>query len=699
VFFVDGTTAATIRGDLESGIRSLDGHQHDTYEAALAFMSSSSPDIEWLYIIDNADDPDLDLTPYLPTCSDGTIIITSRNRKTRHLASTHHLELGPMLQREAIETLSRAAQKAMPFSDDELGQASVLVEELGCLPLAVVQAGIYISEMSSSGPNDVGFTFGQYISLFRRHREQLLRQKGQVALDKYPNGVYATLDLSYSRLSEPCRHFLHLCSFFRYTNIAVPMFLSAAQGQFEDGFVLLAREHGHKEVQNRLRQLFCSSGEWDELRFNNVLQSLSALSLVSISSIHDTILLRFHPLVHSYARDGLETEEQAIYKQMAITCISTSFAELPESVRRYVAPHCMLLMEQSGKESLHLNDLIRFGELMNAQAQYQTAEEVYRKILDDLESTQGYEYRNKIQVSSCLARSVWRQGRWKEAEKLEKELVFMYQDYFGPEHTDTMYIVSRLASTYEQQGKWKEAEALQKHVLTVFEKKFGPEHPNTIDASNNLSYSLCIQGKLEEAEALARHVLAMRQKLYGPDGRDTLETSSRLSHILLSQGKFHEAEILNREVLAGRSKILGPNHPDTILASSSLARVLFVQGRFEESEALGRETLVVQERILGKEHPWCIDIRHNYAYSIFSQGRAAEALPLSLQATQLAEKVLGPDHPSTQSNHQLLVNCYRALGDHVEATDLEEKVKGKQRLNGELFDPGMREACLTLSHR
>jgi tetratricopeptide (TPR) repeat protein len=674
VFFVDGSTVDTIRVDLESTIRSIDGHQYDTYEAALTLMSNRSSGTEWLYIIDNADDPDLDLTPYLPNCSHGTVIITSRNRKTRHLASTYHLELGSMLHREAIETLSRAAQKATPLRGKELEQASTLIEELGCLPLAVVQAGIYISEMSSLGENDDSFTFGQYLSLFRRHRERLLRQRGQVALDKYPNGVYAALELSYTRLSGPCRQFLHLCSFLRYSNIAVPMLSGAAQACFEDGFVLLSRDDSHEEVQNRLRHLFCNDGEWDELGFNGVLQSLRSLSLVSISSIYDTLLLRFHPLVHSYARDRLGTEEQVMYKQMAITCISTSYANLPNFAKRHVISHCMHIIDQNGKGQLHPNDLIEFGILMDARGLYEAAEEVYREILDVLEKIEGYEYYNKARISLWLAITLWRQGRLNEAEVLEKEVISIYQENLGPEHLDTMRAVSSLALTYNQQGKWKEAEMLQEQVLTVFQMTLGLDHPDTIRASANLANTFYKQSKQNEAEILTRQVLAMRHKIFGLDHRDTLETSAQLSYILLDQNRFHEAEVLNKQVLATRLRILGPNHPDTINASSGLAKTLNAQGRYQESEVMRRETLILQEKILGKEHPWTISNIHNLAHSIYCQGRAEEALALSLQATRLAEKVLGLDHPYLLIYLRLLVECYLSLGNHVEAIAVRERI-------------------------
>ena len=42
---------------------------------------------EWLLLLDNADDPNLNLHDYFPRCAHGNILITSRNREIVHHAS------------------------------------------------------------------------------------------------------------------------------------------------------------------------------------------------------------------------------------------------------------------------------------------------------------------------------------------------------------------------------------------------------------------------------------------------------------------------------------------------------------------------------------------------------------------------------------------------------------------------------------
>jgi tetratricopeptide (TPR) repeat protein len=629
IFFIDASTTATTRGDLESAIRSIDGHEQDTYESALLFMSKHSK--EWLYILDNADDPDLDLTPYLPSCSHGTIIITSRNRRTGFLSTTHHLELGPMREQEAISTLCHAARKATPLNEAEFLHATHLVRTLGYLALAIVQAGVYVYEMTS-GPSG-GFGFAQYSALHEQHRSRLLRQKSHPSLDRYPYGVYAALDISYTRLPESCREFLHLCSFLRHTNVPVSIFSSAASNNFKDNRKLIPRSREYQHVQLRLRKIFCRNGQWDELQLHELIQTLSSFSLLSISFVHNLLLLRLHPLVHSHAHDKLTPDELPMYRQMSITCISTRYKSLPLNARQFVFPHCIKIYEEDGGDSMHINDMMQFGQLMWDQGSYQQAEKVFRKIADIVVMTHGHDSQDTISVLSWLASTLGNLGKRNEAQALEREVLTKCQKILGLEHPDTIRASANLASTLRSQGRWDEAEALQREVLTKLQKVLGLEHPDTIQASANLGSTL------------------------------------------RSQGKWNEAEVGQREVLTKLQKTPGPEHPDTIRASANLASTLWSRGKWNEAEALQREVLAMRQKILGIEHPDSILALHNLAATLHKRGRTEEAIPLSLQATQLAEKVIGQHHPNMVIYLKHLKIYYESTGKSEEASAVQEKLR------------------------
>ena len=83
VYFVDASTAETINADLIS-IAVAKGAGESTQDA-LEWLAGLRE--EWLLLLDNADDPALNLRDYFPRCSHGNILITSRNHETSHHAS------------------------------------------------------------------------------------------------------------------------------------------------------------------------------------------------------------------------------------------------------------------------------------------------------------------------------------------------------------------------------------------------------------------------------------------------------------------------------------------------------------------------------------------------------------------------------------------------------------------------------------
>ena len=55
-------------------------------DASLHWIASQT-DRNWLLLFDNADNVDLKLKKYFPSCLSGNILITTRNRELRHYAT------------------------------------------------------------------------------------------------------------------------------------------------------------------------------------------------------------------------------------------------------------------------------------------------------------------------------------------------------------------------------------------------------------------------------------------------------------------------------------------------------------------------------------------------------------------------------------------------------------------------------------
>ncbi|KAJ3735999.1 P-loop containing nucleoside triphosphate hydrolase protein [Lentinula guzmanii] len=175
-----------------------------SWQAGLHWLHSHEED--WLIVIDNADDPKITLSRYLPSCDHGNVIITSRNPDLRDIAN-QYLELSDMLPEEGIQLLIKHAIKDWNnISDQEQKVAAKIAEELYYFPLALQQC------------------LFEYLDRLGHQREQLLSKGPQQPKDKYYYSVYETWNLSWGQLSPDSRMFLGLCAHLHYEHIPRSLF-------------------------------------------------------------------------------------------------------------------------------------------------------------------------------------------------------------------------------------------------------------------------------------------------------------------------------------------------------------------------------------------------------------------------------------------------------------------------------------------
>src|SRR5665213_2009184 len=97
----------------------------------------------WLLVFDNADDPDLSLTPYLPAGGQGDIIITNRNPRSQQYNTVGSRAVGRLSLDSSVSLLTKMISGAISPSQQRADECEKVVEALGYLALAIVQAGAY----------------------------------------------------------------------------------------------------------------------------------------------------------------------------------------------------------------------------------------------------------------------------------------------------------------------------------------------------------------------------------------------------------------------------------------------------------------------------------------------------------------------------------------------------------------------------
>ncbi|KAJ7099110.1 hypothetical protein C8R44DRAFT_747794 [Mycena epipterygia] len=589
----------------------------ESSQDALEYLRSKQED--WLLFFDNADDPKINLNDYFPQCDHGNIIITSRNPGLVVYANSHSL-VSDMEEIDAVDLLLGSG--GQETTDINKTAAVQIVKALHYLPLAIIQAGAFISK---SGDLD------SYLALYEQNRARLLSQKPAQAHDNYAWTVYTTWQISFDQLSPPAATFLQLCSLLHHQGISEKIFNNAATYKF--GPSSPAKEELQMPLEF-LSQFLGPDGVWDSFCFMDMTNEIRAYSLINFHPQQK--MFSMHPLVHDWTRSKLPKKKS--YQHCMVALVGMSLAGLIQEDLQltsfWMQPHIDFLLQGNSN------------------------------VIPDFRHEFGKIY-------------VWGENL-KKAEELQIAAFQKRKDLLGEDHQDTLEAMYWLAWTYKNLGKLKEAEKLEVAVLQQRRNILGENHPDTLDIMGNLAWTYGVLGKFNEAEELGVSVLEKARSVWGDNHRDTLMTMGNLALTYQSLGKLKEAEELEVVVLEKRRNVLGDNHPDTLRAMGNLAFTYTALGKLKEAEDL--EVVVLEKRnVLGDNHPHILTSMGNLACIYKALGRLKEAEELEVSVFQKRRNVLGDNHPDILISMGNLASTYKALGRLKEAEELEVVVLEKRR--------------------
>jgi len=481
---------------------------------------------QWLMVIDNADDTQLffsqamghgtvnasshngNLGQYIPECSHGSILVTTRNKEigSRLRKGKYPIQIG-MMDVENADQLLRAKFQG---GDLDLDSLSALSSRLERLPLALVQAAAYIQEKSISISDYIGL-LGERDQDLVDYLSEEFETDGRDS--ETPRAVAETWILSFEQIQRQngfAAELLSLMSFF--DRQAIPMEFLAS--------------YANQQTQERC----CNK------QLTDAVGVLKAFSFVTSGKDES---LDVHRLVQLVSRNWLMREnkkEKEHFTDQALLAVSHAYPfgnyENWATCRRYL-PHAYAVLEFKGTGSKD-EEVARASLLLN------------------------------------VAWFLQSQGQWKDAERLQVEAVNLRRNIFGADHPYTLTSMAWLASTFIYQGRWEEAGKLGVQVMETRKAKLGDDHPDTLTSMANLASTYWNQGRLEEAEKLEVQVMETRKAKLGDDHPDTLTSMGKLAFTWEAQGRLTDALSLMCSCASSRQRILGPRHPETLSSLAAL---------------------------------------------------------------------------------------------------------------------------------
>jgi hypothetical protein len=252
----------------------------------------------WLLVFDNADDPSVSLATYFPAGGRGDVIITSRNPDCQQYSTVGHEEIGRMARDEAYSLLCKTAYGELQVTEDIATDIGRLVDALGCLALAVVQAGAYIRKTEYSP--------AEYLLIYGRRYKELLSFVPLHSGTDYKHTVYTTWQVSIDAItstpgeaSAGALKIVRLVCFLHYDQIPLEVFFRASNAD---------------QSQEDAAWLPWPSTLTDpfEVRYA-VREAVGLLSSFSLLRRDTNASLSLHPLVHEWCRKRIAEDEQRMY--------------------------------------------------------------------------------------------------------------------------------------------------------------------------------------------------------------------------------------------------------------------------------------------------------------------------------------------------------------------------------------------------
>jgi len=571
---------------------------------------------KWLLILDNAIEPDT-IRCYLPREGPGHAIVTTRNSSSVWDNMAHHYQLVKFeLDDEAIEFLIKRTTLA-----DRAG-ARALAKELGCLPLALEQAGAYIKE--------TGGYFSTYLELLKTDRVNVLSKSWPT---DYPEPVSRTWNISFEKSKEDMplsANLLSLCSFLAPEPERIPKALLS---------------HGLKYLD----QPIPTSSQLEE-----AIQALVRYSLVTV--VPDSIYV--HNLMQDVIRYQLPENDKKRWAEAAANLVDDAFPkdhlDNPKSW-----PECALLLPHALSVAGHAEELgvalENTGHLLNECGLYlQTrgelaeAKSALKRAIEIDEKVYGSAHPTVATMVNNLGSVLKDLGELQEAKKCYERALEIDEKVYGLDHPIVATMVNNLGGVLQDMGELQEAKKYLERALKIDEKVYGPDHSDVATPVNNLGSVLQDLGELQEAKKCYERALKINEKAYGPDHPDVARNVNNLGLVLKDLGNLQEAKKCFERALQIAEEVYGPDHPKVAATINNLGLVLKDLGDLQEAKKCFERALQIAEEVYGPDHPTVARDVNNLGSVLQDMGDLQEAKKCYERALKIRRACLGKDHPLTK---------------------------------------------------
>lgn len=368
--------------------------------------------------------------------------------------------------------------------------------------------------------------------------------------------------------------------------------------------------------------------------------------------------------------------------------------------------------ELAGEPELHAEMLAVIGSLHMDQGQFDRAEALLKRSLDERRQLFGENHETYADSLSRWSSLLYEKGALKDAEQAAIRTAEIFRRKFG-DHPQTAQALSALAAVRLDLGDSDGAIQLRRDVLAMRRRTQGSMHADVADASYLLGSLLVDRERYAEAAPLFEEALKIYKQLYGVQSVRYAKGLNAQARLLYSQGETERAadayrqaadiyrqagdignleDAINHYGLAlcrlghfdeaernlRKSLDLARNNPAVIsrkigIRSVSLGGCLTEAGRLAEAEPLLRDGLASVTQDVGPQHAWTAFAQGRLADLLKEKGRIEEAMPLIENAVEMFESQFGANNARAADSQRVLAGLQFAAGKRREGLALARR--------------------------
>lgn len=444
-------------------------------DVASSVLNELNEQDNWLMVFDNLDQVDV-IKGFLPEKRGSRHVLVTTRYRQAHVglrAAQRHLE--EMSEAEAVELLAASQQREV--EDGPGSAASLLVNEVGLLPLAIIQAAAYLEETQDK--------LSSYIEIYRASKADIW--------DWSP-----TQDTSYVSVAT-----VMSIAFQKFKHLGATVRLFCLMSVLDPENIPDLLWTGNTHLQDEtLRQVFAKKAN-----LNIALQPLLAYGLVQRDP--QTRALSIHRLVQSVMREILDGR----LADVGVVLMGLSQSE--KSPKYWIERVIEIL--DSVYYLLSLSEDIKKTRLANTLNPHLSV---------SIEYCEKYDI-----VTNDLGNLLFKAAYWAEMCAYHKRRCELFERcvrtkeaVFGIGHIKSAVIINHLGVAYYDLGNQGESIIQFTKCLAIEEKEYGKGHINTAITLGNFGLPYQVLGRYDEAIEHYRRALEIQEREYGKDHPNTAET-------------------------------------------------------------------------------------------------------------------------------------------------------------------------------